>query len=37
MSNIFPTDKDLLKKGLREPKLASIDHTLIYLTPTLSK
>ena len=29
--------KDLLKIGAREPKVANIDDTLVYLTPTLSK
>ena len=29
--------KDLLKIGVREPKLTNIDNTLVYLTPTLSK
>ena len=29
--------KDLLKIGVREPKVSNIDDTLVYLTPTLSK
>ena len=29
--------KDLLKIGVREPKVSNIDDNLVYLTPTLSK
>ena len=36
-SNAVPIGKDLLKIGTREPKVADIDDTLVYLTPTLSK
>ena len=32
-----PIDKDLLKIGVIEPKVANIDDTLVCLTPTLSK
>ena len=32
-----PIGKDLLKIGIREPRLASIDNTLVYLTRSLSK
>ena len=32
-----PIGKDWLKIGVREPKVANIDDTLVYLTPTLSK
>ena len=35
--NAVPIGKDLLKTGVKEPKVADIDHTLVYLTPTLSK
>ena len=35
--NAVPIGKDLLKIGIREPKVANIDDTLVYLTPTLSK
>ena len=35
--NAVPIGKDLLKIGVREPKIANIDDTLVYLTPTLSK
>ena len=30
--NAVPIGKDLLKKGVREPKIANIDDTLVYLT-----
>ena len=29
--------KDLLQIGVREPKVANIDDTLVYLTPSQSK
>ena len=32
-----PIGKDLLKIGVRKPKVANIDNTLVFLTPTLSK
>ena len=32
-----PIGKDLIKIGVRKPKLANIDDTLVFLTPTLSK
>ena len=32
-----PIGKDLLKIGVREPKVANVDDTLVCLTPTLSK
>ena len=32
-----PIAKDLLKYGVREPKVANIDDTLFCLTSTLSK
>ena len=35
--NAVPIGKDLLKIGVREPKIPNIDDTLVYLTPTLSK
>ena len=35
--NAVPIGKDLLKIYVRKPKLANIDDTLLYLTPTLSK
>ena len=35
--NAVPIAKDLLKIGIREPKVANIDDTPVYLTPTLSK
>ena len=35
--NAVPMGKDLLKIGVREPKVANIDDTLVYLTLTLSK
>ena len=35
--NAVPIGKDLLKTSIREPKVANIDDTLVYLTPTLSK
>ena len=35
--NAVPIGKDLLKTGVREPKAANIDDTLVNLTPTLSK
>ena len=35
--NTVPIGKDWLKIGVREPKVANIDDTLVYLTPTLSK
>ena len=35
--NAVPIGKDLLKIGVREPKVANVDDTLVYLTPTLSK
>ena len=35
--NAVPTGKDLPKIGVREPKVANIDGTLVYLTPTVSK
>ena len=31
--NAVPIGKDLLKIGFREPKVATIDDTLVYLTP----
>ena len=35
--NAVPIGKDLLKTGIREPKVANIDDNLVYLTPALSK
>ena len=35
--NAVPIGKDLLKTGLQETKVANIDDTLVYLTPTLGK
>ena len=35
--NAIPIGKHLLKIGVIEPKVANIDDTLVYLTPTLSK
>ena len=35
--NAVPIGKDLLKIGVREPKVANTDGTLVYLIPTLSK
>ena len=35
--NAVPIDKDLFKIGVREPKVANIDDTLVHLTPTLKK
>ena len=35
--NAVPIGKDLLKIGVREPKVANIDDIFVYLTPTLSK
>ena len=35
--NAVPIGKDLLKISGRESKVANIDDTLVYLTPTLSK
>ena len=35
--NAVPIGKDFLKIGVTEPKVANIDDTLVYLTPTLSK
>ena len=35
--NAVSIGKDLLKIGVREPKVANIDDTLVCLTPTLSK
>ena len=35
--NALPIFKDLLKIGTREPKVANIDDTLVYLTSALSK
>ena len=35
--NAVPIGKELLKIGVREPKVANVDNTLVYLTPTLSK
>ena len=35
--NAVPIGKELLKTGVREPKVANVDNTLVYLTPTLSK
>ena len=35
--NAIPICKDLLKTGVREPKVANIDDTLVYLSPTLGK
>ena len=35
--NAVPIGKDLLKIGVREPKIPNIDDTLVYLTPTFSK
>ena len=32
-----PIGKDLLKISVRKPKVANIDNTLVFLTPTLSK
>ena len=33
--NAVPIRKDLLKTGVREPKVANIDDTLVYLTQPL--
>ena len=35
--NAVPIGKDFLKIGVTEPKVANINDTLVYLTPTLSK
>ena len=35
--DVVPTGKDLLKIGVREPKVANIDDTLVCVTSTLSK
>ena len=35
--NAVPIGKDLLKSGIKESKLANVDATPVYLTPTLSK
>ena len=35
--NAVPIGKDLLKIDVKEPKVANIDDSLVYLTPTLSK
>ena len=35
--NVAPIGKDLFKISVREPKVANIEDTLVYLTPTLSK
>ena len=35
--NGFPIGKYLLKIGVRQPKVANIDDSLVYLSPTLSK
>ena len=35
--NAVPIGKDFLKIGVTEPRVANIDDTLVYLTPTLSK
>ena len=35
--NAVPIGKDFLKIGFTEPKVANINDTLVYLTPTLSK
>ena len=35
--NAVPIGKDLLKINVREPKVANVDDTLVYLTLTLSK
>ena len=35
--NAIPVGKNLLKIGVREPKIPNIDDTLAFLTPTLSK
>ena len=37
LTDAVPIGKDLLKIGVREPKVAKIDDTLVCLTPTLSK
>ena len=36
-SNAVFIGKDLLKIGVRKPKVSNIDDNLVYLTPTLSK
>ena len=35
--NAVPIGKGLLKIDVREPNIANIDNTLVYLTPTLNK
>ena len=35
--NAVPIGKGLLKIDVKEPNIANIDDTLVYLTPTLSK
>ena len=35
--NSVPIGKAFLKIGVTEPRVANIDDTLVYLTPTLSK
>ena len=35
--NAVPIGNDFLKIGVREPKVANIDDTQVYLTPTMSK
>ena len=35
--NTVPNGKDLLKIGIKGSKVANIDDTLFYLTPTLSE
>ena len=35
--NAVPIGKDLLKTGVREPKVANVNDTLVYLILTLSK
>ena len=37
LTDAVPIGKDLLKIGVREPKVAKIDDTLACLTPTWSK
>ena len=37
LTNAIPIGKELLKIGVREPKVATIDDIVVYLTPTLSK
>ena len=37
MINAVSIGKDLLKVDVREPEVANINDTLVYLTPTLSK